>query len=188
VQRAEGMYRAATEQLEAKLARLRSDRAEILADIERCEAAMDAGCRPRRRAQTGCGVAVGLTLGLLALVALHGVHVVSDRARADSTRGRADAVLAGVGAWAEGRHRRSRVDSSRVGVATLRSAATLYLSQSPGGGCPTVEDLVAEGFVQLGDDTTLDGWGHPFRVECDGYDVRVVSECFDGERVVEGCE
>jgi len=78
----------------------------------------------------------------------------------------------------------AREETTRTRAATIRSAATLYLSQSPGGGCPSVDDLIDEGFIQSGTETS-DGWDNDFDIQCEGGDVVVVSDRFDGENIIE---
>jgi len=78
----------------------------------------------------------------------------------------------------------AREETTRTRAATIRSAATLYLSQSPGGGCPSVDDLLDEGFIQSGTETT-DGWDNDFDIQCEGGDVMVVSDRFDGSEIIE---
>lgn len=78
----------------------------------------------------------------------------------------------------------AKEETTRTRAATLRSAATLYLSQSPGGDCPTVDELQDEGFIQSGTETT-DGWDNEFDIRCEGHDVLVVSPRFNGEEIIE---
>lgn len=78
----------------------------------------------------------------------------------------------------------AREETTRTRAATIRSAATLYLSQSPGGSCPSVDDLLDEGFIQSGTETN-DGWENPYDIQCERGDIRVVSDRFDGENIIE---
>lgn len=78
----------------------------------------------------------------------------------------------------------AKEDTTRTRAATIRSAATLYVAQSRGGGCPTVDELGDEGYLQDGTDTT-DGWGNEYTIRCEGSDIVVVSDRFDGENIIE---
>jgi len=40
--------------------------------------------------------------------------------------------------------------------------------------CPTVEDLLAEGYLDPTTEST-DGWGNAYRIECEGYTLHVTS-------------
>ncbi len=78
----------------------------------------------------------------------------------------------------------AKEDTTRTRAATIRSAATLYVAQSPGSDCPSVDELDEEGYLQDGTDTT-DGWGNEYTIRCEGGDVTVVSDRFDGENILE---
>ena len=78
----------------------------------------------------------------------------------------------------------AKEDTTRTRAATIRSAATLYVAQSPGSDCTSVDDLLEEGYLQDGTDTT-DGWGNDYTIRCERGDVTVVSDRFDGENILE---
>ncbi len=78
----------------------------------------------------------------------------------------------------------AKEDTTRTRAATIRSGATLYVAQSPGSDCPSVTDLVDEGYLQSGMDTS-DGWGNEFTIRCEGGEVLVVSDRYDGETILE---
>jgi len=78
----------------------------------------------------------------------------------------------------------AREDTTRTRAATIRSGATLFVAQSPGADCPTVDDLVDEGYLQDGTDTT-DGWGNEYTIRCESGDAFVVSDRYDGENILE---
>lgn len=71
--------------------------------------------------------------------------------------------------------------TARTDAHALRSAVLLYWGSEPGRlrHCPTTTDLLASGTID-GTRTTTDPWGTPFRIVCDGDDVRVVSAGPDG--------
>jgi len=77
----------------------------------------------------------------------------------------------------------AKVDTTRTRAATIRSAATLYVAQSSSD-CPSVDDLIDEGYLQSGTDTN-DGWGNEYTIRCEGGDVLVISDRFDGENIIE---
>lgn len=158
------MYRDSILALEARLAHLREVRAALDADIATSESLLRAWRRAlprpgRRWWQWTLHVIVpALVAGLLVMVAII-PRLDCELCRAGST--------------------------TRASAATIRSAATLYLAQSSDSDCPTVEELVHEGY--LGEDTAVtDGWGHPYWVSCDRGDVSVRSERFDGESLRPG--
>ena len=78
----------------------------------------------------------------------------------------------------------AKADTTRTRAATIRSAATLYVAQTPGSECPSVDELQDEGYLQDGTDTT-DGWGNEYTIRCERGDVTVVSDRFDGENIIE---
>ena len=78
----------------------------------------------------------------------------------------------------------AKEDTTRTRASTIRSAATLYVAQSPGSDCPSVDDLIEEGYVQEGTDTT-DGWGNEYTIRCERGDVNIVSDRWDGQNILE---
>jgi hypothetical protein len=74
----------------------------------------------------------------------------------------------------------ARVDSTRTDVASIRSAALMFVSENPAGPCPTVDELIDDGHVDASR-RILDAWDEPFVVECAEDEVRVISAGPDGE-------
>lgn len=72
----------------------------------------------------------------------------------------------------------SRESQTRSDALELRSAVLLFLGQESGASCPTVDDLDRSGLLDSG--RTTDGWGRPYRIVCEGYDIRVLSAGPDG--------
>jgi general secretion pathway protein G len=75
---------------------------------------------------------------------------------------------------------RSKVNNTRTAVVTVRSAAEMYLANNPGSGCPSIDDLVNERFLNASS-STVDDWGNDFSVDCAGTDVTVTSAGPDGQ-------
>jgi hypothetical protein len=70
-------------------------------------------------------------------------------------------------------------DSLRGDMQTVRSATVCYLGMNPDASCPTVVDLFASGALDR-NRRVIDAWNHPFRIVCDGEDIRVISAGPDG--------
>ena len=67
----------------------------------------------------------------------------------------------------------ARIKSTKTDAQSLRSAVMLYVADNPRG-CPTVEDLVAERYLD-GSRRTADAWDTPFQISCEDGDIMVVS-------------
>ena len=67
----------------------------------------------------------------------------------------------------------ARIKSTKVDAQALRSAIMLYVADNPRG-CPTVEDLVTERYLD-GSKRTADAWDTEFQVTCEEGDIVVVS-------------
>jgi general secretion pathway protein G len=80
---------------------------------------------------------------------------------------------------------RSRIKTARSDVAAIRSAVQMYLADHPSG-CPTVEDLKNNRYVDKGKRTT-DPWDRDFVIQCvEGDDPEVFSLGPDGQEG--GCD
>jgi len=80
---------------------------------------------------------------------------------------------------------RSRVKTARSDVAAIRSAVQMYLADHPSG-CPTVEDLKSNRYVDKGK-RTQDPWDRDFVIQCvEGDDPEVYSLGPDGQEG--GCD
>ncbi|MFO0554893.1 MAG: prepilin-type N-terminal cleavage/methylation domain-containing protein [Polyangiaceae bacterium] len=76
--------------------------------------------------------------------------------------------------------KKARVEAAKVGAEAVRQAAELYMNtDAEGGACPTVQDLVAA--KKLDAKKVDDPWGKPYRVVCEGDDIRVWSNGRDGK-------
>lgn len=67
----------------------------------------------------------------------------------------------------------ARIKSTKTDAQALRSAVMLYVADNPRG-CPTVEDLVNERYLD-GSRRTADAWDTPFQIACEDGDIIVVS-------------
>jgi type II secretory pathway pseudopilin PulG len=68
---------------------------------------------------------------------------------------------------------KAQIKSTQVDAQALRSAVMLYVADNPRG-CPTVEDLVSERYLD-GSKRTADAWDTEFQVTCEDGDVAVIS-------------
>ncbi|MBZ0118625.1 MAG: type II secretion system GspH family protein [Sandaracinaceae bacterium] len=89
-------------------------------------------------------------------------------------------IATAVGVAVLPRLNQARIDSTRTDAQSVRSAATMYVSEHPGGECPGVEDLTEGGYLDRSRRTT-DAWDHAFSIECEEADVLVVSAGPDGQ-------
>ena len=67
----------------------------------------------------------------------------------------------------------ARIKSTKTDAQALRSAVMLYVADNPRG-CPTVEDLVNERYLD-GSRRTADAWDTDFQISCEDGDIVVVS-------------
>lgn len=68
----------------------------------------------------------------------------------------------------------SRIKDTEIGVQAVRGATTMYLAETPNGGCPTVNTLIAGDYLDE-DKSTTDAWDNPFTIACEGTRVTVTS-------------
>lgn len=73
----------------------------------------------------------------------------------------------------------ARIKSTKADAQSLRSAVMLYVADNPRG-CPTVEDLVNDRYLD-GSRRTTDAWDMEFQISCEDGDIAVVSAGPDGE-------
>ena len=67
----------------------------------------------------------------------------------------------------------ARIKSTKTDAQALRSAIMLYVADNPRG-CPTVEDLVNDRYLD-GTRRTADAWDTPFQISCEDGDISVFS-------------
>ncbi len=67
----------------------------------------------------------------------------------------------------------ARIKSTKTDAQALRSAVMLYVADNPRG-CPTVEDLVNERYLD-GSKRTADAWDTDFLISCEDGDIAVIS-------------
>ena len=67
----------------------------------------------------------------------------------------------------------ARIKSTKTDAQALRSAVMLYVADNPRG-CPTVEDLVNERYLD-GTRRTTDAWDTEFQISCEEGDIAVLS-------------
>ena len=59
------------------------------------------------------------------------------------------------------------------------SAVQMYVTENPGGECPSTDDLVSGGFLDRSKRLT-DAWDRPFQITCEGDNIVVASAGPDG--------
>jgi len=67
----------------------------------------------------------------------------------------------------------ARIKATKTDAQALRSAVMLYVADNPRG-CPTVEDLVNERYLD-GSKRTADAWDTDFQISCEDGDIGVFS-------------
>jgi len=82
-------------------------------------------------------------------------------------------MVTGVAVAVLPRLQEARIKSTTADAQALRSAIMLYVADNPRG-CPTVEDLVSERYLD-GTKRTADAWDTEFQMTCEGGDIAVVS-------------
>jgi len=68
---------------------------------------------------------------------------------------------------------KARLKTTKTDAQGLRSAVMLYVADNPRG-CPTVEELVSERYLD-GTRRTTDAWDTPFQISCEDGDIAVIS-------------
>ena len=68
---------------------------------------------------------------------------------------------------------KARIKTTKTDAQGLRSAVMLYVADNPRG-CPTVEDLVSERYLD-GTRRTADAWDTPFEISCEDSEISVRS-------------
>ncbi len=68
---------------------------------------------------------------------------------------------------------KARLKTTKTDAQGLRSAVMLYVADNPRG-CPTVEELVSERYLD-GTRRTTDAWDTPFQISCEDGDIAVLS-------------
>jgi prepilin-type N-terminal cleavage/methylation domain-containing protein len=68
---------------------------------------------------------------------------------------------------------KARLKTTKTDAQGLRSAVMLYVADNPRG-CPTVEELVTERYLD-GTRRTTDAWDTPFQISCEDGDIAVLS-------------
>lgn len=68
---------------------------------------------------------------------------------------------------------RAQIKTTATDAQGLRSAVMLYVADNPRG-CPTVEDLVSERYLD-GTRRTTDAWETPFQIGCEDGEISVIS-------------
>jgi general secretion pathway protein G len=68
---------------------------------------------------------------------------------------------------------KAKIKTTGTDAQALRSAVMLYVADNPRG-CPTVEDLVSERYLD-GSRRTTDAWDTPYQISCEDGDILVLS-------------
>lgn len=76
--------------------------------------------------------------------------------------------------------KKARIQAAKTGADAVRQAAEYYLNtESEGGKCPTLKDLTDAKKIDA--KKTDDPWGSPYRITCEGDEIRVYSNGQDGK-------
>lgn len=89
-------------------------------------------------------------------------------------------IATAVGVAVLPRLEKARIDSTRTDAQAIRSAVIMFLGENPGGGCPSMEDLLEGGYIDRSKRST-DAWDNDFNLECSGDEVIVISAGPDGQ-------
>ena len=68
---------------------------------------------------------------------------------------------------------KAKIKTTKTDAQALRSAVMLYVADNPRG-CPTVEELVSERYLD-GSRRTTDAWDTPYQISCEDGDISVFS-------------
>ena len=68
---------------------------------------------------------------------------------------------------------KAKIKTTKTDAQALRSAAMLYVADNPRG-CPSVEDLISERYLD-GSRRTTDAWETPYQISCEDGDIAVFS-------------
>ncbi|MEM7609055.1 MAG: hypothetical protein AAF411_27215 [Myxococcota bacterium] len=129
-----------------------------------------ADARSRRAARFELVSAVLMTVGFLAALSVGGVALANSMSPARSSLGRT------LENW-KCRHIaycESRIRVTEGAVQTVRSAAIQFRAENPGDGCPSMDDLAEQQYLDSGR-RLEDAWENDFRIACVGRDIVVTS-------------
>jgi general secretion pathway protein G len=68
---------------------------------------------------------------------------------------------------------KAKIKTTKTDAQALRSAVMLYVADNPRG-CPSVEDLVSERYLD-GSRRTTDAWETPYQISCEDGEISVLS-------------
>jgi len=88
-------------------------------------------------------------------------------------------VATGVGIAVVPQLQKAKKKQAESGVETVRTAVQLYIATN-NAECATMDQLIEDKAIDKNKATT-DPWDHPYKIECDGTDIIVVSAGPDGE-------
>jgi general secretion pathway protein G len=71
------------------------------------------------------------------------------------------------------RYKESQIKGAVLSAGVIKTAAQSYMHLDSAGGCPTIKDLADS--KQIDAKKTDDPWGTPFKIQCDGDDITVIS-------------
>ena len=88
-------------------------------------------------------------------------------------------VATGVGIAVVPQLQKAKKKQAESGVETVRTAVQLYIATN-NAECATMDQLIEDKAIDKNKATT-DPWDHPYKIECDGTDIIVISAGPDGE-------
>ena len=75
---------------------------------------------------------------------------------------------------------RARIRDTESAVQTVRGAAIQFRAENPGDGCPSIDDLAEQQYLDSGR-RLQDAWEQDFEIACEGRDIIVTSPGPDGQ-------
>ncbi|HVK63909.1 MAG TPA: type II secretion system protein [Polyangium sp.] len=83
-------------------------------------------------------------------------------------------IAGGATALVFPRYKESQIRGAVLSAGVIKTAAQQYMHlDSIGGGCPTIKELVDGKHIDA--TKTEDPWGTPFKIQCDGDEITVIS-------------
>src|SRR5688500_16311613 len=83
-------------------------------------------------------------------------------------------IAAAVGFAVVPQIRKARIESTRTDARTISQIATNFVVERPNADCPSVQDLLDEGYMDR-NQRTKDAWDNDFVIECSSDSVVVIS-------------
>lgn len=87
------------------------------------------------------------------------------------------AMISGAVAVAVTKHAdKAKISMTKTNARTIRAGIKTWWIDHDSSSCPNVKMLIDDGALERGKTVKADGWGEPWRIVCEGYDVTVSSK------------